>query len=133
VGLCNTEPAPDVINTYLADGGSADDTWCQIVLSYDKDEAKAKQTAYDQFRFSAGGWKVQAELPNPVNFDAAVRQVKPDDIAQSIPCGPDPEKHRQGIEGFTKLGYKNVAVVYPGTDIDGFMKFWQEKLRPTLP
>lgn len=131
-GFCNTEPNADIINTYLEEGGNADDTWSQIVLSWNEDEDAAKQTAFEQFRFSTGGWKVQAELPSPVNFEAAVKQVKPDDIAQSIPCGPEAQRHIKGIKGYTDLGFKHVAVVYPGQDLDGFLDFWKE-LRPQLP
>ena len=132
VGLCNTEPNPDVMKAYKEQGGDAANTWSQIVLSWDENEDKAKQTAFDQFKFSAGGWKVQAELPNPVNFDAATKQVRPDDIAENIPCGPDVQKHVDGIKSFSDLGYDKIAVVYPGTDTDGFMKFWQDKLKPQL-
>jgi G6PDH family F420-dependent oxidoreductase len=132
LGLCNTEPNPKVIEAYKQHGGNGNDTWNQIVLSWNEDEKKAKQTAYDMFRFSAGGWKVQAELPNPINFDASVKQVSPDDIAESIPCGPDVSKHVKGVRSLTDIGYKNIAVAYPGTDTDGFMEFWKHKLRPSL-
>ena len=95
----------------------------QVVLSWDTEEAKALQTAYDQFRFAAGGWKVQAELPNPINFDAATKNVRPNDLAENIPCGPDADKHVQAAKKFLKSGVRHLAVAYPGADHEGFMDF----------
>jgi G6PDH family F420-dependent oxidoreductase len=131
-GLCMTEADAALIKRFIAHGGNANKTWGQVVLSWDTNEAAALQTAYDQFRFSAGGWNVQAELPNPVNFDAATKNVRPLDLAENIPCGPDPARHIQAVKKFTKAGVHNLALTYPGTDYHGFMQFWGKELRPKL-
>lgn len=131
-GVCETEPNADIINQFIEAGGDKAKTWGQVVLSWDKDEASAQQTAFDQFRFAAGGWKVQAELPNPINFDAATKNVRPTDLTESIPCGPDPGQHASAIDKFIKSGVRNLAVAYPGTDHEGFMEFWRQQLAPDL-
>lgn len=131
-GLCVTEPKKEIIESYLAKNGQAENIWGQIVLSWDNDETQGLKTAYEQFRFSAGGWKVQAELPNPVNFDAATKNVRPEDLAENIPAGPDVKKHLEGIRAFQDAGIQNLAVAYPGNDPEGFMQFWQHKLLPQL-
>jgi len=131
-GICITEPKREIINEYLAGGGDADTTWGQVVLSWAEDEQTAMQTAYDQFRFAAGGWKVQAELPNPINFDAATRNVRPADLAEVIPCGPEALLHKKAMSKFKKAGVNNLAVAYPGDDTEGFMKFWKTELLPSL-
>lgn len=131
-GVCETEPSEGIIKTFVDAGGDKAKTWGQVILSWDKDEATALQTAYDQFRFAAGGWKVQAELPSPINFDAATKNVRPNDLTESIPSGPDPGQHTQAIEKFIKSGVCNLAVAYPGTDHEGFMEFWRQQLAPDL-
>jgi G6PDH family F420-dependent oxidoreductase len=131
-GVCITEPKAEIVKQYASEGGDTTATWGQVILSWDKDEHAAMQIAYDQFRFSAGGWKVQAELPNPVNFDAATKNVRPLDLTESIPCGPGASTHRKAINKFTKAGIQNLAVAYPGTDTEGFMKFWKTELQPSL-
>jgi G6PDH family F420-dependent oxidoreductase len=131
-GVCITEPNTEIVEQYVTAGGNAKDTWGQVILSWDSDEDTAMQTAYDEFRFSAGGWKVQAELPNPVNFDAATKNVRPIDLTESIPCGPSASTHRKAIKKFTKAGIQNLAVAYPGKDTEGFMKFWKTELQPSL-
>lgn len=131
-GICMTEPDNTIIKQYVTCGGNSDATWGQVVLSWDKDEDTAMQNVYDQFRVSAGGWKVQAELPNPINFDAATKNVRPLDLTETIPCGPDVSQHKKAINKFKKAGVNNLAVAYPGSDNEGFMKFWKTRLRPSL-
>ena len=131
-GVCMTEPDTEIVREYITAKGNPDEVWGQVVLSWDKDEHTAMQTAYDQFRFAAGGWKVQSELPNPSNFDAATKNVRPVDLTESISCGPDVQVHKKAISKFKKAGVGNLAVAYPGHDIKGFMKFWETKLRPVL-
>jgi hypothetical protein len=127
-----TEPEPSIIKEYIAHEGNPATTWGQVVLSWDKDKQAAMQTAYAQFRFAAGGWKVQAELPNPINFDAATKNVRPLDLTEAIACGPDSSLHLKSINKFNKAGVNNIAVAYPGADVEGFMKFWKSELQPKL-
>jgi G6PDH family F420-dependent oxidoreductase len=131
-GVCITEPKAAIVKRYTDEGGDPKTTWGQVVLSWDEDEHAAMQTAYDQFRFSAGGWKVQSELPNPINFDAATKNVRPVDLTENIPCGPNVALHQKAINKFTKAGINNLAVAYPGDNVEGFMKFWKTKLQPSL-
>jgi alkanesulfonate monooxygenase SsuD/methylene tetrahydromethanopterin reductase-like flavin-dependent oxidoreductase (luciferase family) len=132
-GVCGTEPSADVFKPYLKSGGRKDSVWAQIVTSYAPTVKEGLCTAFETFRFVAGGWKVQAELPNPVNFGAATSAVKPEDLAESIPAGKDPQLFAASMQKFLKLGVTNLAVAYPGQDLGGFLSFWQKELRPLLP
>lgn len=132
-GMCNTEPKEEVFKVYLEKGGDKDSLWAQTTAAYASTKEEGLQIAYDSFRFSGTGWKVQAELPNPVNFAAATSNVKPQDLDGSIPAGNDPEPYLKQIKEFLNVGVSHMAIVYPGQDLPGFLKFWQEKLRPALP
>ncbi|MGN6380547.1 MAG: TIGR03557 family F420-dependent LLM class oxidoreductase [Gaiellales bacterium] len=131
-GVCATEPDEDLIRAYLDAGGQAGHTWGQVVLAWAPEEDRGLREAHAQFRFASGGWKVQSELPNPVNFDAATQTVEPSDLAEVIPAGPDPEAHAEAIQGYLDAGFNRIAVAYPGADARSFMDFWVDALRPTL-
>jgi G6PDH family F420-dependent oxidoreductase len=103
----------------------------QLALSVDEDEARARQLAHELFRFSAGGWKVQSELPNPVNFEAATAHVREGDVAKDIPCGVDPERHAEAIRGWVDAGFDRIAIVALG-NLDRFFELWEQELRPRL-
>jgi G6PDH family F420-dependent oxidoreductase len=131
-GICVTEPETGIIHAFIGEGGAVEDTWGQAVLSWDSSTKKALRTAHNQFRFVAGGWKVQSELPNPINFDNATRYVRPEDLAEMISCGPSADEHMKLIQTYLDSGVHSLAVVYPGTNHEGFMDFWQNQLHPQL-
>jgi G6PDH family F420-dependent oxidoreductase len=127
-GVCITEPKRRLVDTYRSAGGDAGGVWGQVVLAWAPSKEEGLEDAHAQFRFSAGGWKVQSELPNPVNFAAATVAVTPEVLAGAIPAGPDPAEHLTGMRGFLDAGVEKLAVAYPGDDHDGFMRFWREEL-----
>lgn len=131
-GVCSTEPDADLVAAFLDAGGRPEATWAQIPLSWHADEEKAKEQAHDQFRFGYPGWKVMAELPNPVNFAAATEAVTPELMAERVPCGPDPERHAAGVRQFVDAGFEHIAVVQIGDDQEGFLGFWTEEVLPRL-
>jgi hypothetical protein len=45
----------------------------QLPISWDSDKTAAVDRAHRLFRWSLGGWKVNAELPSTAGFDSAVR------------------------------------------------------------
>jgi hypothetical protein len=73
-----------------------------------------------------------AELPNPVNFEAATATVRPEDVAKLVSCGPDPDRHLTAIRKYLDAGFDHVAVVQAGPDQEAFRRFWERELRPRL-
>ncbi|MCW2747767.1 MAG: class F420-dependent oxidoreductase [Nocardioidaceae bacterium] len=80
----------------------------------DKDAAIAK--AHDQFRWFAGGWKVNADLPTPAGFSGASQFVRAEDMAESIACGPDLDELAESIQAFCTAGFTDVAIIQIGDD-----------------
>lgn len=73
-----------------------------------------------------------AELPNPVNFDAYSPLVREDEIAEMIPCGPDPDGIVEGIRQFTDAGFTHVALVQIGDTQKEFCDFYEKELADAL-
>ena len=68
------------------------------------------------FRWFAGGWKVNAELPSTAGFAAASQFVTPDDVAQQIPCGNDIDAVIKAVKPFQEAGFTDLALVQIGGD-----------------
>jgi hypothetical protein len=49
-------------------------------------------------------------------------------IAESIPCGPDPERHAAAIQAFVDAGFDEVYVQQIGPDQGGFLRFYERKV-----
>jgi G6PDH family F420-dependent oxidoreductase len=129
--LISDRPAPEVVDAYRNAGGDGP-TWTQIAVCWGEDASKALQLARDRFRFSALGWKVMSELPNPVNFDAATETVAPEHLAGSIPAGPDADRYVDAVRTASDAGFDRVAFVQIGDDQEGWFRFWAEELARRL-
>ncbi len=86
----------------------------QIPICWDPDEKAAVERAHDQFRWFAGGWSVNADLPTTAGFAAATQFVRPEDVAESIPCGPDLDKVVEAVSAYWKAGFTDIALVQIG-------------------
>lgn len=131
-GLFATDADPDLVAMYTEAGGTGP-RYAEVSLSWAPTEEAALTAAHTLFRFSAAGWKVQAELPNPVNFEAAASTVRESDIAESFGYGPDAERHLARIRTYADAGFDHLALVNAGPDVDGFFRFYEDELAPELP
>jgi G6PDH family F420-dependent oxidoreductase len=105
----------------------------QLPVAWGTDRDAAVKRAHEQFRWFAGGWKVNAELPGPAGFAGATQFVREDDVAGSIPCGPDVEPIVAGVREFEKAGFTDVALIQIGGDQqEGFLDFAEKELLPAL-
>ena len=129
--LILTDPLPDLIADFKDRKGPDARVIGQVPLSYDRDGAKAKEQAA-RFAFGITGWKVMSELPNVVNFDAAVSTVREEDLLDNVGVGPDPDAHLEAINEFVEAGFTDLCVVQVADDKDGFLSFWKSELAPKL-
>jgi G6PDH family F420-dependent oxidoreductase len=117
--LIATEPDGDLITDWNAvDGapriGAAARAVGQIPICWDPDRDAAIKRAHEQFRWFAGGWTVNADLPTTAGFAGATQYVRPEDVAASIPCGPDLDAIVESVKPFWEAGFTDVALVQVG-------------------
>ncbi|HEX3591306.1 MAG TPA: TIGR03557 family F420-dependent LLM class oxidoreductase [Pseudonocardiaceae bacterium] len=105
----------------------------QLPVCWDTERDVAVRRAHDQFRWFAGGWKVNSELPGTAAFAAATQFVTEDDVAANIPCGPDVDGIVSAVKPFQEAGFTDVALVQIGGDHqDRFFRFAEDELLPAL-
>jgi len=102
----------------------------QIPISWGPDRDEAVARAHDQFRWFGGGWKVNADLPTTEAFEAASQFVRPEDVAASIPCGPDLDAVVEAVAPYWEAGFTDVAVVQVGDALQ--QQFLDEAAGPLL-
>ena len=88
----------------------------QIPICWDPDRERAIARAHDQFRWFAGGWAVNADLPTTAGFAGATQFVRAEDVADSIPCGPDLDAIVEAVRPYWQSGFTDVALVQVGGD-----------------
>ncbi|CRZ15677.1 LLM class F420-dependent oxidoreductase [Mycolicibacterium neworleansense] len=102
----------------------------QVPVCWDPDRDAAVERAHDQFRWFGGGWAVNADLPTPAGFAAATRFVRPEDVAEAIPCGPDLDAIVAAVKPYLDSGFTDVALVQIGDE--GQQRFLDQAAKPLL-
>ncbi len=93
----------------------------------------AKRIAYEWWpQGGVSGQMLSADMPTPAHFDALVKNVKEEDVAKSVTCSADPQKHVEAIKEFTRNGFDHVYVHQVGPDQAGFIRFYQREVLPLL-
>ncbi|HEY7596387.1 MAG TPA: LLM class F420-dependent oxidoreductase [Actinophytocola sp.] len=127
------EPKPELVQQWDSIRHAESPKIAQLPVCWDPDRSAAVRRAHEQFRWFAGGWKVNAELPGPPAFAAATSFVSEDDVAQNIPCGPDVGPIVAAAKPFWEAGFTHLALVQIGGDHqDGFFEFARDRLLPAL-
>ena len=133
--LIGTEPSEELVSGWnsvpgaprIGDGARAVG---QIPICWDPDPDAAVRRAHEQFRWFGGGWSVNADLPTPAGFAGATQYVRPEDVAESIPCGPDLDAIVEAVSAYWKAGFTDIAVVQIGDE--GQDRFLAEAAAPLL-
>ena len=105
----------------------------QLPVCWGQDRDASIARAHELFRWFGGGWKVNAELPGPSGFAGASQFVTQDDVADSIPCGPDLDAIVKAVREFEDAGFTDVALVQIGDESQhDFLQVAERELLPAL-
>jgi G6PDH family F420-dependent oxidoreductase len=105
----------------------------QLPICWGADRDRAIARAHEMFRWFGGGWKVNAELPGPAAFAGASQFVRPEDVAESIPCGPDLDAIVKAVREFEDAGFTDLALVQIGDESQhDFLEVAEKELLPAL-
>jgi G6PDH family F420-dependent oxidoreductase len=130
-GLFAVEPDAELIRTWHGLGGHGP-AYGEMPLAWAEDEGKAVQSVLETNSFALTGWKVMAELPNPVNFEAVTEIITPGQVRARFACGPDPKRHLHVARQFADAGFDHLVAMNAGPDPDGFMDFFASELAAPL-
>ncbi|WP_438289760.1 LLM class F420-dependent oxidoreductase [Streptomyces sp. HUAS TT7] len=128
-----TEAKPELLASFDRHGGTGKPRVGQLPVCYDPDRDAAVARAHDQFRWFAGGWPVNSELPGPSGFEAATQFVTREDVARSIPCGDDVDAFVDAVRPYAEAGFTEIALVQIGGRQQlPFIDWAEKKLLPAL-
>ncbi len=131
-GLFATDPDAELVEVFTRHGGTGP-RYAEAAVAWAPTVEAGIAEAHRTTRWAVTGWKVMAELPNPVNFEAASATVTEDDIRADFVAGPDPEPYVEAVQTYAKAGFDHVVLMNSGPDPDGFLDFYASELRGKLP
>ena len=131
-GLVTTSADAKVVKAFEAAGGKGKPKYAEMGVCWAADEREARRIAREWWPTSVIASDLHWELPLPSHFDAAVADVTEEQVAKEIVCGPDADRHLEGIRKYVDAGFDHVCIHQVGPDQEGFLKFYQREVLPKL-
>jgi G6PDH family F420-dependent oxidoreductase len=130
-GLWITSPDADTVKRWR-DAGGHGPVYAQLTLCWAQDRDAAIETAHRIWPNTGVPGQLSQDLPTPAHFEQASQTVTPDQIAESMPCGPDAGAVLEELRALVDAGVDHAYLHQIGPDQEGFARFWSEELAPEL-
>ena len=124
------EPNGQLVQNFEQNGGSGKPRYGHMTACWAETEDEAKRIAHENWPNAGLEGPLSQELALPAHFEAAAGMVEPDDLAETMPLGPDPERYLEQITAFEDAGFDHVYIHQVGNDQEGFMRFARRELMP---
>ena len=129
-GLICSAPTAETVAAFAGSGGAGKPRIGQLTVCWAKTEEAGLRTAMELWPISGLSGQFKNELPRPAYIEQASKNVTAEVIKKEIVCGPDPQRHLDGIAQFVRAGFDHVYVHQVGPDQDGFMRFYEREIFP---
>jgi len=121
----------EVIDAYRDAGGQGTLT-IQVHVSWDPEEDRALDVAFDQWRSNVFPPPLCWDLDTTTAFDQASAHVRPDDVRSAVRVSSDLGQHAQWIAEYVDLGFDQVYLHHVGKEQRPFLDAFGEHVLPQL-
>jgi G6PDH family F420-dependent oxidoreductase len=130
-GYCTTAPDDELIGKYRSAGGKGP-VQAGAKVCFGRDEAQARRTAHRLWPNVGLPGELAQILPTPAHFEQAGSLVTEDMVAETVPCGPDLDRHAEALREYEQAGVDELFVQQIGPDQDLFFDEWAPAILPKL-
>jgi len=131
-GLISVVADKSALEAYDEAGGSGKPRYIKLAVCYDENEQEARRQVHKQWPIDAMPGRLLTEQRLPQDFEAIAELVTEQQAADSVLCGPDPERHIEKIKRYFEAGYDHVYVHQIGPNQKGFFSFYEQQVIPHL-
>jgi G6PDH family F420-dependent oxidoreductase len=129
-GFVTTSPDSESIERFRAAGGEGKPVQAGAKVCYGKDEAEARRRAHRLWPNDGLPGELAQVLPTPEHFEQAAELVTEDMIAETVPCGPDLDRHLESIQEYADAGVDELYIQQIGGAHDGFFEAYSREVLP---
>lgn len=130
-GYVNVAPEADSVKRYRDSGGTGV-THGGMKICWAESAEDAAKTAYRLWGHESIGGQSAQELPSWVEFESFLDASSPEQIAEQVPCGPDPERAAAAVQAYIDAGYDEIYISQMGPDQVGGIRFLTEEVLPLV-
>jgi G6PDH family F420-dependent oxidoreductase len=129
-GFVTTMPDADGIARFRSSGGEGKPVQAGTKICYGPDEAAAVKTVHRLWPNEGLPGELPQILPTPEHFEQACELVTEEMIAESVPCGPDLDRHVAALQEYADAGVDELYIQQVGPDQDAFFEVYAREILP---
>ncbi|HEX8854452.1 MAG TPA: TIGR03557 family F420-dependent LLM class oxidoreductase [Thermoleophilaceae bacterium] len=129
-GYAITMPDRDLISHFHSAGGQGKPVQAGAKVCWDEDEQRAIDEVHRLWPNEVLPGELAQVLPTPAHFEQATELVTKEMVAESVPCGPDLDKHLQALQQYADAGADELYVQQIGPDLEGFFSTYSREVLP---
>jgi len=103
-----------------------------LKVCWGEDEGEAVKTVHRLWANESLPGELAQILPTPAHFEQASTLVTEEMIAESVPCGPDVDRHVEQIRAYEEAGFDELYINQIGPDQDAFFAAYRERVLPLV-
>jgi len=130
-GFVSTRPDRELLDVYRK-GGGAGVASAGLKVCWGPDRDECARLVQRLWRTSGVPGELSQELRTPALFDQAAALVTVESVAESTPCGPDPEPIVDAVRSYVDAGFDRLYLNQIGPDQAGFFRFYERELAGAL-
>ena len=128
-GYCATMPEQEFVEHYRGQGGTGP-VQGGTKVCWGPDEAECRATVYRRWPNEALPGELAQILPTPRHFEQATELVTEEMIGESVPCGPDLDRHVAALQEYADAGFDELYVQQVGTHHEEFFDVFAREVLP---
>jgi G6PDH family F420-dependent oxidoreductase len=130
-GFIATSPDADALARYR-DGGGRGIAQAGAKICWAPTEREAAETACRLWGHTAIGGPAAQELAVPEHFAPLAEAATPEQIAETLPCGPDPDRAAEALREYVDAGFDEVYVAQIGPQQEEGVRFLVDEVLPRV-
>jgi G6PDH family F420-dependent oxidoreductase len=131
-GYCTVEPDPEPVQRFRSQAGEGKLVQGGMKACWGEDERSAIETAYRLWPNEALPGELAQVLPTTRHLEQASELVTAEQVAEQVPCGPDPKRHLEKINAYAEAGFDELYVQQIGPEQDAFFAAYKGLILPRV-
>lgn len=129
-GYCLVSPQPEMVRRFRESRGGGKPVQAGLKVCYGAHAPSALEAAHRLWANDALPGELAQVLPDPEHFEQASSLVTPEMVGETVPCGPDLDRHLEAIQRFADAGVDELYVQQIGGDHDAFFRVYGTDVLP---
>jgi G6PDH family F420-dependent oxidoreductase len=129
-GYCTTSPESELIERFRSSGGGDKVVQAGTKVAWAADEAEGRRAVHRIWPNESLPGELAQILPTPRHFEQASELVTEEMIGESVPCGPDVERHVAALQEYADAGVDELYVQQVGGNHDAFFEAYANHVIP---